>query len=71
MNIESYVFAICFLLLFIFNMYFMMKWLNSERELDKKKILIKILQRELVYARGDAENEMSAGSEINENEECL
>ena len=63
MNIESYVFAICFLLLFIFNMYFMMKWLNSEREIDKKKILIKILQRELAYARGDEKEDVQEPSE--------
>ena len=47
MNIESYVFLICFVLLGIVALWSVGQYMTTERELNKKKLVIKELQKEI------------------------
>ena len=47
MNIESYVFLICFVLLGIVALFSVGWYMTAERELQKKKLVIKELQKEI------------------------
>ena len=47
MNIESYVFLICFVLLGIVALFSVGWYMTAEKELQKKKLVIKELQKEI------------------------
>lgn len=47
MNIESYVFLICFVLLGIVALFSVGWYMTAEKELAKKKLVIKELQKEI------------------------
>lgn len=56
MNIESYVFILCYGFLGLIAIYSVCRIISLEREIERKKQLIKVLQRENQFLRGDSEN---------------